>query len=80
MTQYVTIDEMKSNFCALLAEVEAGEDLVICRDAVPVAHVTRVARQDEHATLSATLWQERAKQTAVTTSEILAWRHAGHTR
>ena len=80
MTRHVKIGEAKTHLSALLAEVEAGEDLVICRGATPVAHVTRVAAQGEHAALSAALRRERAKQKAVTTSEILSWRHEGHTR
>ena len=80
MTRRVKIGEAKTHLSALLAEVEAGEDLVICRGATPVAHVTRIAVAGEHAALSATLRRERAKQKAVTTSEILSWRHEGHLR
>ena len=80
MTRHVKIGEAKTHLSALLAEVEAGEDLVICRGTTPVAHVTRIARESEHAKLSATLRRERAKQRAVETSEILSWRHEGHAR
>ena len=79
-TRRVKIGEAKTHLSALLADVEAGEDLVICRGPTPVAHVTRVASEDEHAALSATLRRERAKQKAVTTAEILSWRHEGHAR
>ncbi len=80
MTRCVKIGEAKTHLSALLAEVEAGEDLVICRGATPVAHLTRITTESEHAALSATLRRERAKQKAVTTSEILSWRHEGHVR
>ena len=80
MTRRVKIGEAKTHLSALLADVEAGEDLVICRGPTPVAHVTRVVGEDEHAALSATLRRERAKQKAVTTGEILSWRHEGHAR
>ena len=80
MTRRVKIGEAKTHLSALLAEVEAGEDLVICRGATPVAHVTRIVGEGEHAALSATLRRERAKQKAVTTAEILSWRHEGHAR
>ncbi len=80
MTRHVKIGEAKTHLSALLAAVEAGEDLVICRGGTPVAHVTRIAGKDEHAALSATLRRERAKQEAVTTAEILSWRHEGHGR
>ena len=42
--------------------------------------MTRVAGEDEHAALSATLRRERVKQKTVTTAEILSWRHEGHAR
>ena len=80
MTRCVKIGEAKTHLSALLAGLEVGEDLVICRGAAPVVQVTRVAVEGERAALSATLRRERAKQKAVTTSEILPWRHEGHAR
>ncbi len=78
MTRHVKIGEAKTHLSALLAEVEAGEDLIICRGSTPIAHVTRVVREQDHAALCATLRSERAKQRPVTTREILSWRHEGH--
>ncbi len=80
MPRYVKIGEAKTHLSALLAAVEAGEDLVICRGATPVAHVTRITGKPDRAELIATLRRERAKQKPVTTDEILSWRHAGHMR
>ena len=80
MTRHVKIGEAKTHLSALLADVEAGEDLVICRGPKPIAHVTRIDRERDHVALCATLRRERAKQQAVTTPEILSWRHEGHTR
>ena len=80
MTRQVKIGEAKTHLSALLAAVEAGEDLVICRGAMPVARVTRFVGEDEHAALGTALRRERAKQKAVTTEEILSWRHEGHVR
>lgn len=80
MTRQVKIGEAKTHLSALLAEVEAGEDLVICRGPTPVARMTRIDGGEQHAALCATLRRERAKQKAVTTSEILSWRHEGHAR
>ncbi len=80
MERRVKIGEAKTHLSALLAEVEAGKDLVICRGETPVAHVTRITREGEHAALAATMRRERARQKAVTTSEILSWRHEGHAR
>ena len=80
MTRYVKIGEAKTHLSALLAEVEAGEDLVVCRGATPIARVTPHVDRRKHAVLCATLRRERAKQRAVTTSELLSWRHEGHVR
>ena len=80
MTREVKIGEAKTHLSALLAEVEAGEDLIICRGPTPIARVTRIDNGQEHAALCATLRRERAKQKAVTTAEILSWRHEGHGR
>ncbi|MCY4157388.1 MAG: type II toxin-antitoxin system prevent-host-death family antitoxin [Gammaproteobacteria bacterium] len=80
MTRHIKIGEAKTHLSALLAKVEAGEDLIICRGETPVAHVTRIDKAREHAELCETLRRERAKQRAVTTCEILSWRHEGHSR
>ena len=78
MTRRVKIGEAKTHLSALLAAVEAGEDLIICRGPTPIARVTRITRKQEHAALCAALRRERAKQRPVTTREILSWRHEGH--
>ena len=78
MTRHVKIGEAKTHLSALLAQVEAGEDLVICRGLVPIARVTRVESEHKQEMLSATLRRERAAQETVTTAEILSWRHEGH--
>ena len=78
MTRHVKIGEAKTHLSALLAQVEAGEDLVICRGLVPIARVTRVESEHKQEMLRATLRRERAAQKTVTTAEILSWRHEGH--
>ncbi len=80
MARHVKIGEAKTHLSALLARVEAGEDLVICRGSTPIAQVTRIVSAPDHAELAATLRRERAKQQPVTTTEILSWRHEGHAR
>ena len=52
MTRLVKIGEAKTHLSALLAEVEAGEDLVICRGSKPIALVTRIDRGQEVADLA----------------------------
>ena len=78
MTRHVKIGEAKTHLSALLAQVEAGEDFVICRGLVPIARVTRVESEPKQEMLRATLRRERAEQKTVTTAEILSWRHEGH--
>ena len=80
MTRRIKIGEAKTHLSALLAEVERGEELIICRGSTPVARVTRISDENDVASLCATLRRERSKQKAVTTSEILSWRHEGHPR
>ncbi len=80
MTRHVKIGEAKTHLSALLVEVETGEDLVICRGTTPVARVTRVVEKGGDTALCTTIRRERTKQKAVTTSEIMSWRHEGHTR
>lgn len=78
MTRYVKIGEAKTHLSALLAQVEAGEELILCRGEKPIARVTPHADDQKYAELRALLRRDRAKQRSVTTSELLAWRHEGH--
>lgn len=79
MTRHVKIGEAKTHLSALLNEVEAGDDIVICRGEVPIAQFTRIDHAQEHAALRTVMRRERAKQKIVTRAEILAWRHDEHT-
>ena len=78
MTRRVRIGEAKSHQPALLAGVEAGEDLIICRGTESIARITRIHDGAECDDLRAVLRGERAKQSSVTTAEVLAWRHERH--
>lgn len=51
MTRHEKIGETKPHLSGLLAEVEAGGNLVFCRGAMPIAHVTRTAGKVEHTAL-----------------------------
>ena len=80
MTRHVKIGEAKTHLSALLSEVEAGENIVICRGQTPIARFTRIDHARDHAALQAVMRWERARQQAVTATEILSWRHDGHAR
>ena len=75
MTRYVKIGEVRTHLSTLLADVEAGEDVVISRGATPIARVTSHVDDQDYAALCVALRRERANQRAVTTPELLAWRH-----
>ena len=77
MTRRVKVGEAKTHLSALLSRVEDGEDLIICRGSVPIARVTRIVGE-RYENVREILRRERAKQKPVTTNEILAWRHEGH--
>ncbi len=72
MTRHVKVGEATAHLSALLATVGADEDIVTCRGAATVAHVTRIVGEGEHAALSGALRREWAKQKAVTTAECLS--------
>jgi antitoxin (DNA-binding transcriptional repressor) of toxin-antitoxin stability system len=40
--KYVTIEEISANFPSLLANAEAGEDIIIARDGKDIARLTRL--------------------------------------
>ena len=80
MTRHVKIGEAKTHLSELLAQVEAGEDLIICRDSVPIARVSRIDSGRARERLMAAIRRDREGQQKVTTEEILAWRHEGHQR
>ena len=71
MTIQVKIGEAKARLFELLAKVETGEDVVISRDNVPVARVTRIDRRDRHKDIILAMRQDRAIQKIVTRDEIL---------
>jgi antitoxin (DNA-binding transcriptional repressor) of toxin-antitoxin stability system len=62
----------------LLEKVEAGEDVVLARDGVPVAQLKRLVRDaDSKADLIETILRERAARKPVTQEEIAEWKQIG---
>jgi prevent-host-death family protein len=74
----VKIDEAKTHLCELLAQVEAGEEVIIARGKEPVARLTRVPKQGDLETVIAEVRAIRARAKPVTLEEIIAWKHEGH--
>ena len=75
MLRTVDIGEAKAWFSFLVAQAEAGEDVVIVRDGMPVARIVPLNRPIAETT--ALLRQERARRQPVSTSEIPAARDEG---
>lgn len=78
MTITVKVGEAKTHLSALLAKVEAGEEVVIARGAEPIAKLTRIAKDRDVNAVIEEIRAARARAQPVTTEEILAWRHEGH--
>ena len=71
--------EAKTHLPRLLAEVEAGETVVITRHGVDIAKIVRVGDSAHEDMLKAMdeIRQARRDAPAVTVDEILAWRDEG---
>lgn len=75
MSRTVNIGEAKARLSFLVAQAEAGEDVVIARNGVPVARIVPLNRSI--AETAALLRQERAQRHPVSTAEIVAAREEG---
>jgi antitoxin (DNA-binding transcriptional repressor) of toxin-antitoxin stability system len=76
----VKVGEAKTHLSELLAQVEAGEDVVIARGDVPVARLSRINRHQDLGALIEEVRRARARAKSVYTDELLDWRHQGHAR
>ena len=75
MARTVDISDAKAQFSRLIALAEAGEDVVIARDGVPVARMVPVARPvDETIAL---MRRERAQRPRVSAVDIQAGKEQG---
>lgn len=73
----VTVNIGDADLNELLAKVEAGEDVVLTRDGVPVAQLTSVTQPSSKAELIETILRERAGRKTVTQEEIAEWKQIG---
>ena len=78
MTLRIDVEEGAARWRELLAEVEAGRDVVIARGAETVARVTKadVPQIDGQAAIEA-IFEARRGLPSTTVEEILAWRDEG---
>lgn len=75
MTITVNIDE--ASLPELLAKVEAGEEIVILRDGLPVARLAAVHAPLQNQELVDAIIRERAGRKPVTQAEITEWKQIG---
>ena len=75
MPRTVELQEAKAHLSHLIAQVEAGEDVVIARDGVPVARIVPV--EMPIAETIALMRQERAQRPRVPAADIRTAREQG---
>ena len=77
MSVTVKVGEAKTHLSALLARVEAGEEIIITRGNEPVAKLSRIRRDGDIATVIQEIKAARADRAKTTPDEIAAWRDEG---
>ena len=77
MTHTVKVGEAKTHFSDLLARVETGEEIIIARDDVPIAKLTRIERANDLAAVLAEARAARTRANSMAREEILEWRREG---
>ena len=80
MTMTFDVDDLAERLPEMLAEVEAGREVVLARQAVPLATVRQVRPRpgaEEVQTAIRELKELRRSFAPTTVAEILAWREEG---
>ncbi|MET3854208.1 type II toxin-antitoxin system prevent-host-death family antitoxin [Rhizobium sp. OAE497] len=76
MTITVSIED--TTLAELLAKIEAGEEIILVRDDVPVARMAGVATQKRDTQdIIDTIIRERSTRKPVTQAEIAEWKQIG---
>ncbi len=78
MTMTIDVADFPARLPEILAEVEAGRDVIIARGSEPVARMTKAEtpRVDRQAAIDA-IFEARRGLPPTTAEEILAWRDEG---
>ena len=79
MTLTIAVDELATRLPEMLAEVEAGHEVVLARGAQPVAKVERLSPhspEDVDAAI-ASLRENRKNFAPITMDEIIEWKYEG---
>ena len=80
MTTTIEVDELATRLPEMLAEVEAGHEVVLARGAKLIARVKKepeLSNPEEIATAIAEIKEIRRGMPPTTIDEILAWRDEG---
>lgn len=77
MSVTVKVGEAKTHLSALLAKVEAGEEIIITRGSEPIAKLSPIRRDGDLATVVQQIKAARATRAKTTPEEIAAWREEG---
>jgi antitoxin (DNA-binding transcriptional repressor) of toxin-antitoxin stability system len=70
----VKVGEAKTHRSDRLAQVEAGEEIILAHGDAPIAKLTRLEKTDDLAAVVAEARAARARAKPMTREEILAWR------
>jgi antitoxin (DNA-binding transcriptional repressor) of toxin-antitoxin stability system len=74
----ITVNVGDADLNELLAKVEAGEDVVLVRDGVPVAQVkSLIPKASSKTELIQTILREREGRPSITQEEIAEWKQIG---
>lgn len=71
------IDVGDANLTDLLAKVEAGEDVILLRNQMPIARILPVIDQEERRRLIEDILAFRKKMPGITQEEIKDWKAFG---
>jgi antitoxin (DNA-binding transcriptional repressor) of toxin-antitoxin stability system len=73
----ITVNIGDADLNELLAKVEAGEEIILARDGMPVARLMGLPEPSSKAELIETILRERAGRKPVTQDEIAEWKQIG---
>jgi len=77
MAVSVKVAEAKIHLSELLAQVEAGEEVIISRGNTPIARLSRIRRETDVDAVISEIKAQRAGLPFTTQEEIRAWRDEG---
>ena len=75
MPRTVDISDANAQFSRMIARVEAGEDVIVARDGIPIARIAPVVRSIEETI--ALMRRERAQRPRVAAADIQAGKEHG---